>query len=561
MKSNFIILILLSALALLSNLHSSFSQNLPVLYSLIENKSKEIDNALADITKAGKLTQEANTYYNEAQQLQSNYDLDEKTLQKQLTKAEGKALELQVKADNLYSGAYKVLNKLCSDELNNLDVSYGDVDSYVSTANDLMNQAADKRRTASDTKNPYEKATLLNDAAGLESAAIDSFIAALQVQKGMTPESSPQSESAEEEESYIFAEPVPQDTPQQALTETPASYPVTQKSENLAIDQSVIQKYQTYVNNPEVPDPITINRDGINGASEVTMDSARNVFFAMQSGNTSNYATPAKTGIDEQQKAIADSIALLTQAAQTETGSRYTLTNNNAYQQAETINTGTDLQHPLIGGKNAEKSKGNEELISKREYVDLSYSQQSTGVRFMVQIAASRIPLSRSQLWAIYPGNLSVEVIEEEGWFKYRIVNFRVFSAANRVAVESGVKSAWVLSILDGKQISLVESREMTKVLESEVKRYGKDVIKDGIDFYIQVAASRSRLNENERKTLCRFSNGCREIIEGGWFKYQLYAGTKYNEALELRNRYSGRSFIVAYQNGKKIKMNKIQKE
>jgi hypothetical protein len=607
------------------NINPIFSQNLNALYDLVVGKSKDLDKALNDISAAGKLTQEANNYYNEAQQLQSNFDLDEKTLQKQLAKTEEKALTQQIKADKLFTAAYKSLNNICLNELKNSKVAYGEIETYTSTSKDLMTQAARKRKDATAATNPYEMGTLLNDAAGLESVAIENLITALQVQKGQVPEVSAQDESVAEPEDYTpiksvqdgsVAEPedytpissvqdesvtepedytpissvqeetvtepedytpinsvqdetatepeeytpinsVQEEVYQPAVMESSSTYDVTQKSENLSVDQSVINKYQEYINDSSVPDPITINRDGVTGVSDTSVESAREVFFAMQTGNEPVYASPAKYGVDEQQAAIADSITQIAQSTATEAEIGQTITDKSANQEVVAKNTLAGNQGSLIEQPAKEKQTSREEYKTKREYVDLSYSQQSTGIRFMVQIAASRTPLSRSQLWAIYPGNLSVEVMNEDGWYKYRIVNFRIFSEANRVALESGVNSAWVLSILDGKPLSLVDAREMTRVLEADVKRYGDKAIKDAIDYYVQTSASRIRMNDSERESLCGAWGGCREILEGGWFKYQLYAGTDYYKAVELKNRFNGKSFIVAYKRGTKIQLNK----
>lgn len=540
MQSTPKILILLS-LSVLFNAGQAFSQNLQSLSNLIPDKSKEIEKALDDIAEAGKITQEANNYYNEAQQLQSNYDLDEKTLQKELSRTEEKALELQLRADKLYSSAHKSLNKLCTDEINNQGVSYGEGESYVTAASDLMNQANTKREDAGKTKNPYEKATLLSDAAGLESAAIDNLIAAMQVMKGITPEVSPQTEA---EEVVNFAEP----EQEKIIAQSSNFNTITQKSENLAIDESQIQQYNNYVNDPTISNPITISRDGVSGVSEVSMDTAKKVLLAMQTGNAPVYTQPVITLENAQQAAIADSLTQFAQAENlTEEINQTTSSKNNLLIEKKSAKTGK-TEYP-----DTEKST--------REYVDLSYSQQSQGVRFHVQIAASRSPLSRSQLWAICPGNLSVEIMYEDDWYKYRIMNFRIFSEANRVALESGVKSAWVVAAQDGQPVRLVDAREMTRLLEADVKRHGSKAIKDGIDFYVQVAASRIRLTETDKSQLFGNTTSSREIIESGWFKYQIYAGTSYTSALEIMNEYSGKAFITAYQNGTRIKLRKAIKQ
>jgi hypothetical protein len=190
-----------------------------------------------------------------------------------------------------------------------------------------------------------------------------------------------------------------------------------------------------------------------------------------------------------------------------------------------------------------------------RPTLDLGTTQQVEGILFMVQIAASRIPLTRSQVWAIYKGNLTLEVFEEEGWYKYRIPGFRLFSEANRAAVSSGVKDAWVVAKLDNQNLDLLQAKDMTRVLEKDVNSYGRSAIKNETDFYVQVAASRIRFDEEKLQQFCGSADLCREIIEEGWYKYQIYAGTEYSEAQSIKSQVGSGSFIVAYERGRKIKL------
>jgi hypothetical protein len=545
----------------------SFSQNLTGLYNLIPGNTKEVDKAFEQITEAGKIIQEANDYYNEALELQSNYELDEKSLQKKLAKAENKALDLQLKADKLYAEAYKTLYEICLKTLKSSTVSYGEIDSYEESAASMVGEAAGKRRQASDTKNPYEKAGFLNDASGLDAAAIENLIAALQLQSGNVPETGKQDDqSALPEEDYVpperdtILQPGIQEPSKTYLTQSENTSPVVDnRSENLAIDQAVIRKYQEYKNDPTIPDPITITRAGVSGNQDATMENAINVFYAMHTGNPMESATPTITTSDDQQKAIADSIGLLARESSKsspvethESTGNENLTLNEVSGAGETGKTNNDVtsKGTTVETKNVVPTG---EAKKSREKLDMSFTAQNPGVRFMVQVAASKVPLTRSQLWAIYPGNLSVEVVEEGSWYKYRITNFRVFTDANRIALESGVKSAFVLAT-DGSQIiNLVAAREMTRVLESDVRRYGDKAIKEGTDYFIQFAASRIRLSDEDKKSICVYAGTCREIIEEGWFKYQVYAGTRYDQALELKNQVSGKSFIVGYEKGTKI--------
>ncbi|MBA7522213.1 hypothetical protein ES705_14331 [subsurface metagenome] len=495
------------------------AQSLIALKDYVIKKDKfAVDKAIDKIKEAGELTQEANNYYNEALELQSNYKLDEQTLQKKLAKVEKKALETQMKADKIYTSAYKSLYEICQKTLQATGtVTYGDADSFIETAEEMMNNASSKRKEASGVTNPYEKAAMLNDAAGMENTAIENMIVAFKAQAGEDVTSAMAESTAEEyydyqEESYASSQ------------EESYTSEVYQVSENLAIDKNIIQKYEDYVSDESIPDPIMINRSGVVGVSEASVDQARIILHEYTTGDISAMYTDKEPSL-----AILDSISSITQTEEV-TG---TIDDEYASQYEERI---IEMEEPT----------------EAREVFDISYVTQSKGVRFMVQLAASRIPLNRAQMWAIYPGNLTIGVIREDNWYKYRITGFRLFSEANRVAIKSGVKYAWVLSSNDGILINLVEARDMTRVLEADVKRRGRGVIENETDFFVQVLASKIRLNEQEMNSHCGYSGRCREIIEEGWFKYQIYAGTSYQEALSLKNEITGKSFIVTYKAGSK---------
>lgn len=528
---------------------SALSQTFSVLYDFVDNKQKKsIDKALKDLSEAGKLTQEANDYYNEALALQSNYELDEKTLQKKLAQAEEKAVSLQIKADKLYASAYESLYELCQEVLNQSVVSYGEIDNLKNAASDMMNNAAIKREEAKDNKNAYEKAALLNDAAGFEAAAIDNLILAIQIQNGVAPSEPTQTYT---EEPYA-------ETPTVSTYEQPGTYDysasVDQKSENLAIDQNRIEKYQEYLNDPTVPEPIVINRSGIVGVDDISVENARNIFHNYHMG--SDYTFSQKYSYTpDMQTTIEDSIsqlALLDQESQ--------VTDYGATKDVETENKIPDVSKDYESEdrtKYKEQTLYTESRKDIRAAYDLSSIPQASDINFMVQVAASRVPLNRAQLWAIFPGNFTVEVMQEDEWYKYRVTGFRLYSEANRVALESGVRDAWVVSYQQGKSLNLVEAREMTRVMETDVKRYGRKKLENPTDFYVQVVASRIRLSEDQISQFCGTINLCREVIEEGWFKYQLYAGNEYSKAVALKDQIGGDSFVVAYERGTKVNLHK----
>jgi len=486
---------------------------------VIEKDKSAVNKAIDKIKQADELTREANDYYNEALELQSNYELDEKTLQKNLDKAESKALSTQMEADKIYSSAYQSLYEISVKNLEaSSTVSYGDPEIYVKTAEEMMENASSKRKEASRTGNPYEQAAMLNDAAGMENTAIENMIFAFKAQSGEAVVSSQEDHAAEEYTDY-------QETEYSYTPEDSYSDDVNQISENLAVDQSVVKKYDDYVSDESIPDPIMISGAGVVGVSEVSVDEARNVLHKSMTGDI--YATYSEPEPVEPE--IQDPIT----SPDTQ---EYVESTEEAYAQ--------DQYH--------EYSPPVTESVQSREAYDISAVTQSTGVRFMVQLAASRIPITRAQMRAIYKGNLTIEVIRDGDWYKYRITGFRLFSEANRVANQSGVRSAWVLAANDGNPVNLVEAREMTRVMEADVKRRGKGAIENGNDFYIQVMASKVRISEDEMQTICGYSGNCREIIEEGWFKYQIFSGTDYQATLSLKDKIPGKSFIVAYKAGSK---------
>lgn len=82
----------------------------------------------------------------------------------------------------------------------------------------------------------------------------------------------------------------------------------------------------------------------------------------------------------------------------------------------------------------------------------------SEKIIFKVQIAAHTIPLTDEYLKTIYRGNIPVQTILEENWYKYQIGIFEDFKEAQKVLEECGVKKAFIAPYQGGKKISLKEA-------------------------------------------------------------------------------------------------------
>ena len=522
-----------------------FAQNLNELYNFIDSKQKKsVEKAFKQISEAGKLTQESSKYYNEVLSLQNNFELDEKTLQKKLKKSEQEALSLQLKADKLYSSAYKSLYEICQKVLTN-DGSTDDkkIVDLKKMAEEMMQSAENNRAEAKNEKNINTKALLSNDAVGYEASAIDYLLSAIKIQNGMVlaepthmyTEEPPGVQNIGEEESQVYK-----------LSGDNYSQSIQQKSENIAIDMKVVNKYGDYVNDNSIPDPLMINRSGVKGTDDVSVNNARNIIYNYRYGNDYTFSEQPTSSM-EIQPSQKDSTSLALSVNQNESENQ--LKSESQYESENQIEEEKITSASVLPTSDLKSDS--------RTAFDLSATPQSSDIIFKVQIAASRIPMTRAQLWAIYPGNYTVEVDQEEGWYKYRIGGFRLFSDAYRVVTESGVDEAWVVSYRQGKQIDLVQARDMTRVMETETRRYGDKAIKNPVDYYVQVVASKTRLNDDVVKKLSGSAGICREIIEEGWFKYQIYTGNEYEQALKIKNQITGDSFIVAYERGSKINLRK----
>lgn len=83
---------------------------------------------------------------------------------------------------------------------------------------------------------------------------------------------------------------------------------------------------------------------------------------------------------------------------------------------------------------------------------------QTSETVFRLQIAASRQPLSDSEIKAKYSGDLDVFVFNEDNWFKYAIGEYNSFYEANLARKRCGVKDAFIAAYREGNKIELMKA-------------------------------------------------------------------------------------------------------
>jgi hypothetical protein len=88
---------------------------------------------------------------------------------------------------------------------------------------------------------------------------------------------------------------------------------------------------------------------------------------------------------------------------------------------------------------------------------------------FKVQIAAHTVPLSDEYLNIIYKGDIPIDMIYEEEWYKYSIGRYQTFDEAEATRRECNIKKAFVVAYSEGKKISTQEAVQLSEKKKSSV--------------------------------------------------------------------------------------------
>jgi hypothetical protein len=195
-----------------------------------------------------------------------------------------------------------------------------------------------------------------------------------------------------------------------------------------------------------------------------------------------------------------------------------------------------------------------EEIITAAPYTPKGEPRMPPGLLFRIQVAASRIPITVDQLHRIYGGDYPVEMVAEEGWYKYQFMGVRLYSDALQIIRTVNTSGAFIVAYESGVKANLAESVTKNKELEETVKSTGRKGTLDDIEFHLQLAASRTAMKPDEIKSLYTGPEPVSIILEGGWYKYHLKAGNSPEMAEQFKQTCGiSKAFIVPYQRAAKI--------
>lgn len=184
----------------------------------------------------------------------------------------------------------------------------------------------------------------------------------------------------------------------------------------------------------------------------------------------------------------------------------------------------------------------------------VSVPDDSYDIIYKVQVAANRAPLSQHALRKMYMGNKGVDMIVENGWYKYAVGDFETFAEADKFKNSSGLNEAFVVAYKRSKQFSRVEFTEQP--VTEAVSESTAVTSPCSRQYRIQIGASVSPLLPDQIKSLYKGTERVDMYQEDGWYKYVAGSYCTYDEARAAIHQFGVTgAFVVAMENGRKVSL------
>jgi hypothetical protein len=226
--------------------------------------------------------------------------------------------------------------------------------------------------------------------------------------------------------------------------------------------------------------------------------------------------------------------------------------------------TGDDVEFDQTETTNqdfAPASTTNTDSFEDNSYTTESENNKSSGevgdkkYIYRVQIAADRANLQQSTLQKIYNGNKKVQVLNEGGWNKYSVGDFETYGKAEEFKRTAGIENGFIVAFEIGDRLKLKEISPGSET-RTKVTPKAEPILSDDITFQVQIAASKTPMNEFRLKSMYKGNKEIRMFQEDGWYKYAVGRTSNYKEAVATRNTAGvPGAFITAYKNGKKLNL------
>lgn len=187
-------------------------------------------------------------------------------------------------------------------------------------------------------------------------------------------------------------------------------------------------------------------------------------------------------------------------------------------------------------------------------------------ITYKIQIAASRVELTRPVLIEKYSGDERINNALEDGWYKYSIGKFSTYAEAQAFKEGANVPDAFIIAYKENEKILLPEIAEKVKRGEMEDPRKKNPTNSNtvvastlsGLVYKVQIAATQIPARPSQVKQMYHGQQIVSIHQSKGWYKYTLgYFDTR-EKAENLRAKAGvPNSFVVAYKNGKEIPLDR----
>ncbi|NBC82044.1 MAG: hypothetical protein GVY19_01555 [Bacteroidetes bacterium] len=129
---------------------------------------------------------------------------------------------------------------------------------------------------------------------------------------------------------------------------------------------------------------------------------------------------------------------------------KYQLGGTKYYYKAQSILRSTGINEAfIVAYENGELRN----LVDAREQMEQrNQSSLPKDMRFAVQLAASKQPLSKNVISNIYNGRFPVNMVIENGWYKYQIMAGNSYENAEQIRQSTNVKGAFIVGYANGEK-------------------------------------------------------------------------------------------------------------
>lgn len=577
----FFLLVLIFTSCFCVEIHAQ-SDNL--LQSLLSAEDvKKLDKAEKYRSEADRISEEVNRLNQEIISIQADPELSEKAKENKVKKLENESIQKQITASELYEKSNKIKYAVYKDCADNFRKKNPDREQEFLESKLLEEQAGESYfkaasyRTEAKKLEGYVKIEKLNEATRLEEQAISDQLTALQKYPGVTA-------------------PVGQFTDNNTDTHTGNDMP----SGNIVVNPEMIDTYNRYMSSGRFADTTLptgkmtavtgFDSDemlalwyeyhyGIKDASTAYTEpehwvTGENMMSTTGTGDTHEEDVIEESPVTTEEKGgniyrvqIAANRTELSQRALSrmyygtknlsvinEDGwYKYSVGDFETFEEADEFRKSSGIRNAFVTSQKKSPLPSSTRVVAKKETPPAENirpapedSRIPEGMLFRVQVAASKVPLRTSELSRVYKGNFPIEIIMEDGWYKYQIMGVRLYSDARRILENCG--GGFIVAYNNGAKIALRDAISSNREIESLVNRSGRRGNVKDAEYHVQLAASRNPMPDTELSDLYKGGEQVFVIIENGWYKYHLKAGNSFELAQKLKQNCNvNGAFIVGY--------------